>query len=80
MHKSVLKLSIYSLILVFALGACNKASIQKANKHFDNKEFAVAGDMYAKVSKDPKATKKDKLTAAIQGLKLRITITIIKLH
>ncbi len=67
MHKSVLKLSIYSLILVFALGACNKASIQKANKHFDNKEFAVAGDMYAKVSKDPKATKKDKLTAAIQG-------------
>jgi peptidoglycan-associated lipoprotein len=67
MYNSVKKSFVYSLAFVILLSACKSVSIQKANEHYKNKEFAVAGDMYAKVYKSSKTSKKDKQTAAING-------------
>lgn len=67
MSKSIIHSSFYLFALFLVLNGCKSVSIQKANEHFKNKEYAVAGDMYTKVYKNSKTTKKDKLTASIKA-------------
>ena len=67
MYKSLSKSSIFLLFLVLMLSACNPVSFQKANEHYKVKDYAVAADMYAKVYKNSKSSKKEKLTSAINA-------------
>jgi peptidoglycan-associated lipoprotein len=68
MSKTLIKSLFYSLFAVLLLSAkCGQPSFSDANKRYEVKEYAVAADMYAKVSKNPKATKKEKLTSAINA-------------
>jgi len=67
MHKSLLKSSIHTLILMLVVSACNKGTIQEGNKRYAVKEYAVAASVYGKVYKNPKSSKKDKLTACINA-------------
>lgn len=67
MFNSFTKTIIFSLATIYLLGSCNPPSVQKANQHYKMKEYAVAADMYAKVYKNSKTSKKDKLTSAINA-------------
>ena len=67
MFNSFTKTIIFSLATMYLLGSCNPPSVQKANQHYKMKEYAVAEDMYAKVYKNSKTSKKDKLTSAINA-------------
>ena len=60
MYKSLSKSSIFLFFLVLMLSACNPVSFQKANEHYKVKDYAVAADMYAKVYKNSKSSKKEK--------------------
>lgn len=68
MSKTIIKSLFYSLFAVLLLSAkCGQPSFSDANNRFKVKEYAVAADMYAKVAKNPKSTKKEKLTSAINA-------------
>ena len=74
MSKTLIKSLLYAIFagslisfsgLLFT--SCKGPSYTKANEHYKIKDFAVAADMYSRVSKDPKASKKEKLTSAINA-------------
>jgi len=46
---------------------CGKDTLPAANRHYENREYQYAGDMYAKVYKNAKTPKKDKLMAAMKA-------------
>ncbi len=69
MSKTIINSLYYSLLFSVLLltSQCGGPSFQEANKRYAVKEYAVAADMYAKVTKNAKATKKEKLTASINA-------------
>lgn len=73
MSNSSLKSLFYPLfaaslfsILCFLIGCGQQVSlIEKANRHYDTREYAVAANLYIEVYKNNKSTQAEKLTASI---------------
>ena len=68
MSKTLIKSLFYSLFAVLLLSAkCGQPSFSDANNRYKVKEYAVAADMYTKVYKNAKSTKKEKLSSCINA-------------
>ncbi len=68
MSKTLINSLFYSLFAVLLLSAkCGQPSFTEASNRYKYKDYAVAADMYAKVYKDPKVNKKDKLTSCMNA-------------
>lgn len=80
MSKTLIKSLFYSLFAVLLLSAkCGQPSFSDANNRYKVKEYAVAADMYTKVYKNAKSTKKKNFPLVSMRHNRIITITIIKM-